>query len=199
MVGEKRDINQAILDFYHQLDRSFFMPEEYKQYAKVDEAMPIGFEQTISQPSLVLEMTSYLDLNYEAKVLEIGTGSGYQTALLAKFAKRVYTVERIEELSQEAQKKLQQLNYQNIEYKVGDGSEGWPEYAPFDRIIVTAGAGIIPEELIEQLAPEGKMVIPVGKKEVQDLVLVTKDKEDKINKKYLGKVRFVPLVGKYIY
>jgi len=194
-----QDINQAILSFYNKLDRSLFMPDEYKKYAKVDQALPIGFEQTISQPSLVLEMTMYLDLNPACRVLEIGTGSGYQTALLAQFAKQVYTVERIEELSKKAQKRLEQMNYKNIQFKVGDGSEGWPEYAPYDRIIVTAGAGIIPRELIEQLALGGKMVIPVGEKDVQELVLIEKDEQGIITKESMGKVRFVPLVGKYTY
>ncbi|KJS84077.1 MAG: protein-L-isoaspartate(D-aspartate) O-methyltransferase [Peptococcaceae bacterium BICA1-8] len=175
------------------------MDNEFRGYAGEDKALPIGFEQTISQPSLVLEMTLHLDLNKESKVLEIGTGSGYQTALLAKFSHEVYSVERISELSQKAQERLSKLGYKNVSFRVGDGSEGWAQYAPYDRIIVTAGAGIMPKELIEQLALGGKMVIPVGKKEVQELVLISKDEQGQITKESLGKVRFVPLVGKYTY
>jgi len=199
MGKNERDINQAILDFYHRLDRSLFISDEYKEYVKEDRALPIGFEQTISQPSLVLEMTIYLDLNPECKVLEIGTGSGYQTAFLAQFAKEVYTVERIKKLAEEAQIRLRKMGFQNIKYTVGDGSQGWSEHAPYERIIVTAGAGIIPTELIEQLALGGKMVIPVGEKAVQELVLICKDEQGQKTEESLGKVRFVPLVGRYTY
>lgn len=192
-------LNEEIFDFYKRLDRSLFIDNEFREYAGEDKALPIGFEQTISQPSLVLEMTLHLDLNKESKVLEIGTGSGYQTALLAKFSHEVYSVERISELSQKAQERLSKLGYKNVSFRVGDGSEGWAQYAPYDRIIVTAGAGIMPKELIEQLALGGKMVIPVGKKEVQELNLISKDKQGEITKESLGKVRFVPLVGKYTY
>jgi len=192
-------LNEEIFDFYKRLDRSLFIDNEFREYAGEDKALPIGFEQTISQPSLVLEMTLHLDLNKESKVLEIGTGSGYQTALLAEFSREIYSVERISELSQKAQERLSKLGYKNVSFRVGDGSEGWIQYAPYERIIVTAGAGIIPKELIEQLALGGKMVIPVGKKEVQELNLISKDKQGEITKESLGKVRFVPLVGKYTY
>ena len=189
-------LNEEIFDFYKRLDRSLFIDNEFREYAGEDKALPIGFEQTISQPSLVLEMTLHLDLNKESKVLEIGTGSGYQTALLAEFSREIYSVERISELSQKAQERLSKLGYKNVSFRVGDGSEGWIQYAPYERIIVTAGAGIIPKELIEQLALGGKMVIPVGKKEVQELNLISKDKQGEITKESLGKVRFVPLVDR---
>ena len=119
-----------LLDFYHRLDRSYFIDdEEYKKYANLDRPLPIGYEQTISQPSLVLKMTRELDPDKTSRVLEIGTGSGYQTALLAEFSHRVYTVERIKELSEKAKEKLDRLGYTNIRYKIGDGSEGWSENA----------------------------------------------------------------------
>lgn len=198
-MKEKSKLNGEIFDFYRKLDRRIFLDDEYKQYADVDQALPIGYEQTISQPSLVLEMTIQLQLNKKCKVLEIGTGSGYQTALLAQFAQEVYTIERIEDLSRKAQERLTRLGYQNIKFKIGDGSEGWPEFAPYNRIIVTAGAGRIPQELIEQLAVDGRMVLPVGEPGLQELVLVEKNERGNIKREPLGEVRFVPLVGKYSY
>ncbi|HHT62904.1 MAG: protein-L-isoaspartate(D-aspartate) O-methyltransferase [Bacillota bacterium] len=187
-----------LLDFYHRLDRSYFIDdEEYKKYANLDRPLPIGYEQTISQPSLVLKMTRELDPDKTSRVLEIGTGSGYQTALLAEFSHRVYTVERIKELSEKAKEKLDRLGYTNIRYKIGDGSEGWSENAPYDRIIVTAAAERIPDELISQLKPGGKLIIPVGPKGRQELQLITKDLQDKIHIASLGKVIFVEMKGKY--
>lgn len=152
---------ETITKLFHELDRSYFM-DEYKQLSNLDTPFPIGHGQTISQPSLVLEMTILLDIPSEGRVLEIGTGSGYQTALLAKAAGRVYTIERIEELHLGARKKLSEAGYTNIEFKLGDGSLGWEESAPYDRIMVTASPRTIPPALIAQLAPNGKMVIPVG-------------------------------------
>lgn len=189
--------NDNLSKFYHRLDRSFFLDEEYKRCAGIDGPLPIGYEQTISQPSLVLEMTRMLELDKSCKVLEIGTGSGYQTALLAEFAGSVYTVERIDALSQKARKRLDDLGYTNIRFKVGDGSLGWQENEPYDRIIVTAAAGKIPRELIEQLKEGGKMIAPVGLKGWQDLTLITKESDGKIHIKSLGPVTFVELKGTY--
>ncbi|MDD2233807.1 MAG: protein-L-isoaspartate(D-aspartate) O-methyltransferase [Desulfitobacteriaceae bacterium] len=183
--------------FYQKLDRSFFIDNEYQECAYLDRPLPIGHGQTISQPSLVLEMTRILDLNKNCKVLEIGTGSGYQTVLLAEFSGTVYTVERIRELSEKAKEKLDILGYTNILYKVGDGSEGWSEQGPFDRIIVTAAAEIMPDELIIQLKPEGKMLIPLGPREMQELMFIQKDTAGKISSESLGKVVFVEMKGKY--
>jgi len=183
--------------FFQQLDRAFFIDNKNKEYASLDTPLPIGYEQTISQPSLVLEMTYLLAPNKECKVLEIGTGSGYQTALLAEFSGQVYTVERIKELAENAREKLTQLGYSNIAYKIGDGSQGWTENAPYDRIIVTAAAQEIPPELIKQLKPGGKMVIPVGPRGMQELLLITKNQSGEINRENVGEVRFVEMKGKY--
>ena len=187
---------ETIIKFYHELDRSYFM-DLYKELAQEDRPFPIGHGQTISQPSLVLEMTILLDIGTRSKVLEIGTGSGYQTALLAKAAGEVYTVERIEELHLQAIEKLTKAGYTNIEFTLGDGSLGWQEHAPYDRIMVTASATTMPKALLEQLAPNGKMIIPVGSGSVQDLLLITKDAHGKIEKEIISKVRFVPLIGEY--
>lgn len=186
------DNREKIIKYYEELDRSYFM-DEFKEEAHIDTPFPIGHGQTISQPSLVLKMTILLDIDEDNKVLEIGTGSGYQTALLSKASKSVYTVERIEQLHLRAKERLDQAGYGNIKFKLGDGSLGWEENAPYDRIMVTASAKKIPDKLLEQLAPDGKMIIPVG----NDLLLVTKDKEAKVEKKTVAKVRFVKLIGDY--
>lgn len=187
---------ETITKLYHELDRSYFM-EKHTYLSNQDIPFPIGHGQTISQPSLVLEMTILLDIDSESRVLEIGTGSGYQTALLAKAAGRVYTVERIEELHLKARKRLSEAGYANIEFKLGDGSLGWEEHAQYDRIMVTASPTKIPQPLIDQLAPNGKMVIPVGPDLDQELLLIQKDAKGAIEKKRITKVRFVRLVGDY--
>lgn len=186
-----------IVNFAKKLDRSFFIDNEFKKYAGFDKALPIGHGQTISQPSLVWKMTSLLDLGKNSKVLEIGTGSGYQTALLAKFSGSVFTVERIEEFSVKAKKRLEKLGLINVQYKVGDGSEGWAENAPYDRIMVTAAARKVPSELIDQLKVGGKMLIPVGPKHIQKLQLITKDQKGKVDVESQDMVSFVELKGKY--
>lgn len=189
--------DQELYDYADKLDRAYFIDNENKEYAYLDRPLSIGYGQTISQPSLVREMTLLLAPDKNTKVLEIGTGSGYQTAILAEFSNEVYTVERISELADKAKERLNQLGYRNIVYKVGDGSEGWKEYAPYDRIIVTAAADQIPNELIEQLAAGGKMVIPVGSRGIQDLFLVTKNSDGILNIQSIGKVVFVEMKGKY--
>lgn len=188
---------QAITDFYRRLDRSFFIDNENKNWAYLDEALPIGYGQTISQPSLVLAMTLQLEPAKTDRILEIGTGSGYQTALLAEFAGEVYTVERIAELAKRARERLEQLGYDNVRYKLGDGSVGWPENAPYDKIMVTAAAGSVPQELLEQLKPGGRMIIPVGQRGLQDLLLVTRDQAGHYSRRSLEKVVFVELKGQY--
>ncbi|QTD40943.1 protein-L-isoaspartate(D-aspartate) O-methyltransferase [Sporosarcina sp. Te-1] len=188
--------SNKIIEHFKQLDRSLFM-DTLQEFAYLDEAIPIGYEQTISQPSLVLEMTLALDLQKDARVLEIGTGSGYQTAMLAPFVQQVFTVERIKPLADQAKKRLQTIGFHNIEFKLDDGSSGWKEYAPYDRIIVTAAAAEIPFELTEQLAKGGKMIIPVGPPRLQELLLLEKNAGGTLTKEVLGEVRFVPLKGKY--
>lgn len=188
---------KVLEEYFRNLDRALFIDNEMKIFAGLDKALPIGYEQTISQPSLVLNMTRLLAPEKDSKVLEIGTGSGYQTALLAKMSGEVYTIERIPELAEKAKQRLDSLGYSNIFYKIGDGSEGWSEKAPYDRIIVTAAAGKIPPELISQLAIAGKMIIPVGSRGMQELQLVTKDVDGKIDIKTVEYVTFVEMKGNY--
>lgn len=190
-------MNQAIIDFYKFLDRSLFLSHKLKLKAQQDVALTIGYGQTISQPSLVLMMTDQLHLEKHHRVLEVGTGSGYQTAFLAEFSKWVYTIEKIKPLSLKAQKRLNKLGYNNITYHIGDGSIGLEEHAPFDRIIVTASASIVPTELITQLAINGRMLIPIGTLHYQDLILFMKDNQGNIHQQTLDNVLFVELVGKY--
>ena len=187
---------QLIKDYFRKMDRSFIM-DRYKHMAAFDEAVPIGHEQTISQPSLVLEMTLALDVEKDSKILEIGTGSGFQTALLAEFGGQVYTVERIEALHKRAKERLVEMGFGNITFKLADGSAGWAEHAPYDRIMVTAAASEIPEELIAQMAAGGKMILPVGASWSQELRLIEKDAEGNLHSTILNQVRFVPLKGKY--
>jgi protein-L-isoaspartate(D-aspartate) O-methyltransferase len=187
----------ALQIFSQQLDRALFLDPEYQDLADYDGPLPIGYGQTISQPSLVVEMTRLLDPTPNSRVLEIGTGSGYQTAFLARFSHHVYTIERILELSQAAQERLTRLKFTNITFRVGDGSLGWPEEAPFDRIIVTAAASAIPDELFAQLRPLGRMVIPVGPPAWQQLLLVTKNPDGSRLARPVEDVRFVELRGKY--
>ena len=186
-----------LVDFYKKLDRSFFIDNAYKAGAMMDAPLPIGHGQTISQPSLVLQMTRLLDLKRDCKVLEIGTGSGYQTVFLAEFAGKVFTVERIPELFKKAKKRLDSLGYGNIRYRTGDGSLGWSDYAPFDRIITTAAAAKLPGELVRQLKKGGKMIAPVGPRGAQDLLMITKDRAGEVGISTIGKVAFVELKGKY--
>ncbi len=187
----------ALAAFFRNLDRSYFIDGEYKAYAGLDRPLPIGNEQTISQPTLVLEMTRLLSPEKDSKVLEIGTGSGYQTCFLAKFSGHVFTVERFGEFTGQARRRLSAMGYTNVTYKVGDGSEGWPEEAPFDRIIVTAAAGIMPDALIDQLADGGRMLVPVGSEGIQVLKLVTKSFGGAVEVRDLQLVRFVELKGRY--
>lgn len=171
--------------------------EQYQDLAELDRAVPIGYGQTISQPSLVLKMTLALDLHPDARMLEIGTGSGYQTALLAAFSGAVYTVERMEPLYRKAKERLDVEGFSNIYYRLGDGSEGWPEHQPFDRIMVTASASKVPDELLSQLNTNGKMIIPVGVRGDQKLQLIKKDAAGKVTSNNLADVAFVRLIGKY--
>ncbi|GAA3715944.1 protein-L-isoaspartate(D-aspartate) O-methyltransferase [Salinicoccus jeotgali] len=183
---------KAIESFFNRLDRSRYMDTQ-RHLAGADMPCPIGHGQTISQPSLVLSMTLALELAPQHDVLEIGTGSGFQTAMLAKFSKNVYTVERIEALYERAKERLRTEGFSNIHFHYGDGNQGWLEYAPYDRIIVTAAAERTPQALVDQLAPDGKMVIPVGDDFAQELKLIEKDRNGSVHVSTLEYVRFVEL------
>ena len=177
-----------------EVERHKFVPKEYEKYAYIDGPLPIGEEQTISQPYIVALMTEVLQLKGGEKVLEIGTGSGYQSAILSLIAKEVYTIEIIPSLAKSAQERLESLGYKNVYVKCGDGFLGWPEKAPFDGIIITCAAPRVPEPLIEQLAEGGRIVMPEGD-EFQMLVLYKKIK-GKLEKQELIPVRFVSMKGK---
>ncbi len=187
---------EKITDYFNSLDRSLFI-DINKDLAVMDTALPIGYGQTISQPSLVLEMTVRLNPEEDSKVLEIGTGSGYQTALLSEFSGTVFTVERIHELYDKTKIRLENMGFENVYFKLDDGTMGWEQFAPFDRIIVTAAARFIPPSLLEQLAPDGIMVIPVGGSNYQELLVIKKDSDGTVSTESKGYVKFVPLIGRY--
>lgn len=184
--------NKKVLKAMLKVPRHLFVPEQMMELAYGDEPLPIGEGQTISQPYIVAYMTEALKLRGREKVLEIGTGSGYQTAILAEITREVYTIELIPELSLRAREVLQKLGYRNIQFRVGDGTRGWPEQAPFEAILVAAAPPAVPPALVEQLKTGGRMVIPVGT-DFQELVLVTRKKEGWEEKRLIG-VRFVPLI-----
>lgn len=186
--------NGRVLNAFRQVPRHVFVNETLYHQAYDDYPLPIGYNQTISQPYTVAAMTEYLEVNENHKVLEIGTGSGYQTAILAKLAKIVYTVERIEELSLNARKVLARLGLNNVRYKIDDGGLGWQEFAPYDRIIVTAASEFIPVALQEQLNESGRIVIPVGKEFSQVLTVGVKHGNRLIQRRIFNCV-FVPLVS----
>jgi len=187
--------NKKVLDAMNSVPRHLFVPEGYRRGSYFDQPLPIGLGQTISQPYIVALMTEMLDVDNDDTVLEIGTGSGYQAAVLSTLVKKLYTVEIVEELGLQATERLRSLGYDNVEVRISDGGLGLPEKAPFDAIIVTAAASQIPDPLIKQLKPGGRMVIPVDNNFFsQDLLIVEKDEDGKINIKNTIPVRFVPLV-----
>ncbi len=188
--------NPTVLNVFSKIERHKFIPESLRSSAYADFPLSIGEGQTISQPYIVALMTECLDLTGKEKVLEIGTGSGYQTAILAELAGEVYSIERFEVLTERAQTLLSELGYKNIKIKVGDGTLGWEEAAPFDRIIITAASPKIPLPLIEQLADSGKLILPLGESLAQVLTLVEK-KEGKLKSMDICGCVFVPLVGKH--
>ena len=185
--------NNQVIDVMQNTPRHRFVPDGVADYAYQDNALPIGKGQTISQPYIVAFMTEALDVDSTYKILEIGTGSGYQAAVLSSLVKHVYTIEIVKMLAERADSTLKALSYNNVTVRWGNGYKGWPEEAPFDRIIGTAAPPEIPKALIDQLKPGGKMVLPVGTN-WQEIVVLTKSKSGKIQKKNVLPVRFVPMV-----
>lgn len=185
-----------VLDAMRRVPRELFVPADERDAAYFDGALPIGEGQTISQPFVVAYMTEMLRLQGDEKALEIGTGSGYQTAVLSLLAAEVYTVERIARLSRQAQEALAQFGVINAHFRVGDGSLGWPEHAPYDAVLVTCAAPAVPQPLVEQLADGGRLIVPVGPRGYQDLVLVRKQGEGVVQDR-LSPVAFVPLIGEH--
>ncbi len=191
-------VTPRVIEAFKKVPRHLFVPEQFQSHSYNDHPLPIGEGQTISQPYIVALMTDLLDLSGEDKVLEIGTGSGYQAAILAELGKEVYTTERHKLLAERAEKILKELNYQNVKVLVGDGTKGWKEFSPYQKIIVTASAPDVPQPLFIQLDEMGKLVIPIGGRWSQDLILIEKRKGKMIRKSVCGCV-FVPLIGEYGY
>ena len=175
------------------MPRHEFVPVELQPYAYLNRPLPIGYEKTISQPFIVALMTDLLELGEDDVVLEIGAGAGYQAAILAELAKRVYTVDIIEELAQGAERRLKRLGYENVEVRIGNGYYGWPEDAPYDKIMVTTASELIPPPLLAQLKPGGRMVIPTGIPEKQTLILVEKSASGSLATREILPVRFSEL------
>ena len=186
----------GVLEAMSRVPRHLFAQESLRHRAYGDYPLPIGENQTLSQPYIVASMTAALSLKGEERVLEIGTGSGYQTAVVAELARQVFTIERLNNLSRKAQEILEGLNYMSIVFKMFDGTYGWPDQAPFDAILVTASAKEIPESLVKQLGEGGRLVAPTGDAHEQKLVVLTKN-GSRVSRRELGACKFVPLIGKY--
>ena len=186
----KAALDKRVLSAMAKVPRHEFVPVEVQPYAYLNMPLPIGFDKTISQPLMVAVMTDLLELKPDDVVLEIGTGLGYQAAVLAELAGRVYSVEIIDELAQRAVQRLKRQGYTNIEVRIGNGYSGWPEHAPFDKLIVTAAPDLIPPPLINQLKTGGRMVIPVGLPNAQQLVVVEKDLNGRVKTKEIMRVMF---------
>jgi protein-L-isoaspartate(D-aspartate) O-methyltransferase len=186
----KTTLDERVLQAIAKVPRHEFVPVEVQQYAYLNRPLPIGFDKTISQPLMVAVMTDLLELKSSEVVLEIGTGLGYQSAVVAELAGKVYSVEIIDELAQQAVQRLKRQGYANVAVRVGNGYSGWPEYAPFDKVIVTAAPDLIPPSLINQLKAGGRMVIPVGLPEAQQLVVAQKDLSGRMTVREIMPVRF---------
>ncbi len=192
-IASRGITDERVLDAMRRVPREEFVPDEYKPHAYADSPLPIGYEQTISQPFIVALMNYLVDVQDGDRVLEIGTGSGYSAAVLSEMGAEVYTIEILEPLARSAEERLKRLGYDDISVMCGDGFFGWEEYAPYDGVVVTCAPGYIPEPLVEQLKVNGKMVIPVGER-YQELVLLTKT-EDGVKEDSILPVRFVPMTG----
>lgn len=189
--------DKMVIDALRKIPRHLFLDEALWPQAYEDHAMPIGEKQTISQPYIVAFMTEALQLTDKQKVLEIGTGSGYQTAILAEIADQVYSIERIPSIAKRARKVFDKLQYRNVVITIGDGTSGWKEHSPYDGIIVTASSPKVPKPLLGQLAIGGRLVIPIGEESSQDLMVFTKEDENNYTEENYGGCRFVKLVGEY--
>lgn len=189
--------DEMVLDAMLRLPRHLFVPEALKAQAYKDNALPIAANQTISQPFIVARMTELLEANKKSRVLEIGAGSGYQTAILAMLAGQVYAIERIEGLAKQASERLLRIGFQNVVLRCADGTSGWDTYAPFDGILVAAGGPLVPEPLLKQLKIGGKLVIPIGQDtKTQNLIRITRD-EKGFRREDFGACAFVPLIGEH--
>ncbi len=195
---DKAELDPRVMTAIGKVPRHEFVPKAYLEAAYENRPLPIGYGQTISQPYIVALMTDLIQPKKNHRVLEIGTGSGYQAAVLSELVAKVYTIEIIEPLGRQARDRLKRLKVNNITMKIGDGYYGWKQHAPFDAIVVTAAASHIPPPLIRQLRPGGRMIIPVGSRFlVQQLLLVTKDTKGKVTTRQIIPVAFVPLTGKH--
>jgi protein-L-isoaspartate(D-aspartate) O-methyltransferase len=193
-IASRGIVNQKVLEAFRNVPRHEFVPHEYRRFAYADQPLPIGEGQTISQPYIVAYMTEVLNIKPGEKVLEIGTGSGYQAAILAEVEAEVYSIEVIEPLADRAKNVLENLGYKNIFLKTGDGYQGWEEHAPFDAIMVTCSPSKIPEPLKEQLAEGGRMIIPVGEQNSIQYLYLLEKRKGKIRQQNVMPVRFVPMI-----
>jgi protein-L-isoaspartate(D-aspartate) O-methyltransferase len=197
MTG-RGQLNDQTLSAMRRVPRQHFVSKSFRSHAYENSPLPIGGGQTLTQPFIVALMTDLVDPKASDKVLEVGTGSGYQTAILAQLVAELYTIEILPELAQASQHRLDEEGYHNVHYRVGDGYYGWPEIAPFDVIMVTAAVETIPVPLIQQLSPQGRMIVPVGKRRyTQDLILLKKSADGDIHSTSLLPVTFVPLAGEH--
>jgi protein-L-isoaspartate(D-aspartate) O-methyltransferase len=189
----KAVLSEKVMDVMLSVPRHEFVPVELRAFAYTDSPLPIGYDKTISQPFIVALMTDLLDLQAEDRILEVGTGLGYQASILAKLVERVYSMEILDELADGASRRLTEQGAVNVEVRVGDGSRGWPEHAPFDKILVAAAPDLIPTSLLSQLKPGGKMVIPAGIENAQQLMLVEKNEKGQLSVEEILPVRFSSL------
>ena len=189
----KAACDKRVMEVMGKVPRHAFVPVELRPFAYLNRPLPIGYGKTISQPFIVALMTDLLDINANDVVLEVGTGLGYQAAILAELARMVYSIEIIEELAHAAKRRLGHLGYTNVQFKIGNGYHGWPEHGPFDKVIVTAAPDLVPPPLIQQLKPGGRMVIPTGLADAQKLVVAEKNSNGKMTIKEILPVRFSQL------
>lgn len=197
LAGHYKIADAHVLDVMNSLPRHIFVPEAIKSQAYNDNALPIASGQTISQPFIVARMTELLELKGDEKVLEIGAGSGYQTAVLASLARKIFAIERLDSLASEAKQRLQTLGFRNVTLKAADGTEGWTAYMPYDAILVAAGGPEIPEPLVEQLKVGGRLVIPIGRDQKSQMLIRVTRKQFGYKQENFGACAFVPLIGEH--